>query len=119
MTQDPHQGLIDELDALLDQERAVLTEGRLEALPALLGAKEALIDRLNALDDMAPDRLHPLRGKAERNQALLDGALRGIRTVANRFSTLRKIRSTLETYDSSGRKSALLQQHDNKLEKRA
>ncbi|MBR9762720.1 MAG: flagellar protein FlgN, partial [Rhodobacteraceae bacterium] len=32
---------------------------------------------------------------------------------------LRKIRRTLETYDSQGRKSALVRQHDNKLEKRA
>ncbi len=119
MTHDPHQALIDQLDALLDQERAVLTAGRLEALPGLLEAKETLIDQLNALNDMTPERLQPLRGKAQRNQALLDGALRGIRTVANRFSTLRKIRNTLETYDRTGRKSALLQQHDNKLEKRA
>lgn len=119
MTKDPHQNLIDELDLLLETERDALMGGRLEALPELLQAKENLIDRLNALDGLDGDDLGALRGKAQRNQALLDGALRGIRSVANRFSTLRKIRRTLETYDRQGRKSALVRQHDNRLEKRA
>lgn len=119
MTNDPHQQLIDELDLLLEKERDALMTGQLEMLPELLEQKEGLIDRLNGLDGLEAAELQPLRGKAQRNQALLDGALRGIRTVANRFSTLRKIRRTLETYDSQGRKSALVSQHDNKLEKRA
>lgn len=119
MTKDPHQELIDALDLLLEQERDALMAGQLEALAPLLAQKEALIDRLTALDGLEEAALRPLRGKAARNQVLLDGALRGIRTVANRFSTLRKIRRTLETYDSQGRKSALVQQHDNRLEKRA
>lgn len=119
MTKDPHQDLIDSLDVLLEREREALMAGRLEALTDLLDQKERLIDRLNGLEGLDAVDLQPLRGKAQRNQALLDGALRGIRTVANRFSTLRKIRRTLETYDSQGRKSALVRQHDNKLEKRA
>ncbi|MBR9821115.1 MAG: flagellar protein FlgN [Rhodobacteraceae bacterium] len=119
MTKDPHQDLIDSLDVLLEREREALMAGRLDALSELLDQKERLIDRLNGLEGLDAADLQPLRGKAQRNQALLDGALRGIRTVANRFSTLRKIRRTLETYDSQGRKSALVRQHDNKLEKRA
>ncbi|WP_010141274.1 flagellar protein FlgN [Oceanicola sp. S124] len=119
MTNDPHQKLIDELDVLLESEREALMTGQLDKLTDLLERKEALIDRLNGLEGLEAADLQPLRGKAQRNQALLDGALRGIRTVANRFSTLRKIRRTLETYDSQGRKSALVSQHDNKLEKRA
>ncbi|PJE27416.1 hypothetical protein SAMN06297129_0653 [Pseudooceanicola antarcticus] len=119
MTKDPHQKLIDELDLLLEKERDALLAGQLQTLPELLEQKEGLIDRLNGLEGLETAELQPLRGKAQRNQALLDGALRGIRTVANRFSTLRKIRRTLETYDSQGRKSALVRQHDNKLEKRA
>ncbi|KAA2315563.1 hypothetical protein DL237_02645 [Pseudooceanicola sediminis] len=119
MTQDPQQTLIEELDKLLEQEREALVSGKLDSLPALLELKEGLIDSLNEMDGIEAHHLQPLKGKVMRNQALLDGALRGIRTVANRFSTLRKIRRTLETYDDKGRKSALVQQHENKLEKRA
>lgn len=119
MTQDLHQGLIDDLDLLLEKERDLLIKGKLDALPGLLEQKEALISALGQLDGLEADFLQPLRGKVMRNQALLDGALRGIRTVANRFSALRRIRRTLETYDDQGRKSSLRQSHDNKLEKRA
>ncbi|QOL81897.1 flagellar export chaperone FlgN [Pseudooceanicola spongiae] len=119
MTKDPQQTLIEELDKLLEREREALVGGRLDALPELLELKERLIDSLNEMEGIEAHQLQPLRGKVLRNQALLDGALRGIRSVANRFSTLRKIRRTLETYDDKGRKTALVQQHDNKLEKRA
>ncbi|QPM91299.1 hypothetical protein [Pseudooceanicola algae] len=119
MIPDPHQPLIDELDVLLEKERDALVHGKLDILPDLLEQKEGLIDALNEIDGLEALQLQPLRGKVLRNQALLDGALRGIRTVANRFSTLRKIRRTLETYDDQGRKSALVAKHDNKLEKRA
>ncbi|NIZ09740.1 flagellar export chaperone FlgN [Pseudooceanicola sp. HF7] len=119
MTEDPHQRLIDDLDVLLEQEREALIKGQLDTLPDLLERKETLIDALNEIDGLEALQLQPLRGKVLRNQALLDGALRGIRSVANRFSTLRKIRRTLETYDDQGRKNALVQKRDNKLEKRA
>ena len=119
MTPDPHQTLIDQLDILLEKERETLVNGELDSLPQLLEEKEGLIDALNAIDGLDALQLQPLRGKVLRNQALLDGALRGIRSVANRFSTLRKIRRTLETYDDQGRKNALVRARDNKLEKRA
>ncbi|MBT9385847.1 flagellar protein FlgN [Pseudooceanicola sp. CBS1P-1] len=119
MTIDPQHALIEALDSLLEQEREALVDGRLSALPEILERKEQLIDSLNEMTGLASVDLQPLRGKVMRNQALLDGALKGIRSVANRFSTLRRMRRTLETYDDQGRKSSLVRARDNTLEKRA
>ncbi|MEX1234570.1 MAG: flagellar protein FlgN [Roseovarius sp.] len=119
MTHDSAQSIIDRMDALLDEERRALLKGNLEAIGTLLARKEALIDQLNALDPDGTKRIDQLQGKVMRNQALLDGALQGIRTVAGRLTALRRIRRTLETYDRSGRKSAISDVIEHELEKRA
>jgi hypothetical protein len=84
-----------------------------------MGRKEALIDALNAQDPGAKTDLVSLQGKVNRNQALLDGALQGIRKVAGRMSAFRKIRHTLETYDKTGRKQSIQGEVDHQIEKRA
>ena len=119
MTNDSPQSLINQLDALLDDERRALLEGNLEAIATLLDRKETLIDALNAQEPGAKTDLESLQGKVNRNQALLDGALQGIRKVAGRMSAFRKIRHTLETYDESGRKKAIQGEVDHQIEKRA
>lgn len=107
------------LDDLLDRERAALVRGDLQTITDLIAEKESLMHRIGGIDATDRDGLQHLQGKAIRNQALLDSALRGIRTVANRFATLRRIRKSLETYDEFGHKSSLPAGHDNKVEKRA
>lgn len=107
------------LDDLLDRERLALIQGDLSVIATILEEKEALLERLPELDGPARGNLASLQGKALRNQALLDSALRGIRSVANRFATLRRIRKSLETYDEFGQKTAFPASENNQVEKRA
>ena len=115
----PETPLFESLDALLDRERAALLDGDLGALADLLAEKEALMQRIAEDGGPVRQQIETLQGKALRNQALLDSALRGIRTVATRFATLRRIRKSLETYDEYGQKSVLPATPDPKVERRA
>ncbi|WP_138936261.1 flagellar export chaperone FlgN [Roseovarius arcticus] len=119
MTHETAQALIDKLDELLDEERRALLNGDLEKIGTLLTRKEVLIDTLNAQEPDTQASIANLRGKVLRNQALLDGALQGIRTVAGRLAAFRKVRRTLETYDKTGRKSEISDIIEHKVEKRA
>lgn len=119
MNDNPTRKLIDRLDKLLEDERRALLAGDLMAIGILLRRKEALIDTLNDLPPQAGNGLQALQGKVERNQALLDGALQGIRKVAARMAAFRRIRRTMETYDAEGRKTTILGEVDHKVEKRA
>ena len=114
---DPTQEILDALDSLLELERQALLEARLDRLAPLLAEKERLIDRLSLLD--AATDLSRLRGKAERNQHLMDNAMRGIRSVATRLGTLRRLRRSLETYDKAGRRTTIVTQGGSQVEKRA
>lgn len=116
---DADSDLFASLDDLLDRERAALVAGDLKHLAELLTEKELLLERIADVGEPGRARLETLQGKAIRNQALLDSALRGIRNVANRFATLRRIRKTLETYDEFGQKSVLPAVPDSKVERRA
>jgi hypothetical protein len=119
MTNDTPQSLIDRLDTILEDERRALLEGDLEAIGTLLARKEPLIDALNAEGPVVRAGIVALEEKVRRNQALLDGALEGIRNVAGRMAAFRKIRRTLETYDKTGRKSSISDTIEHQLEKRA
>ena len=92
MTHEPSQEIIDRLDMLLDAERTALLQGKLDQVAKLVGEKENLIDALNARDTDNGADLSFLRDKVARNQALLDGALQGIRNVAARIAAFRRIR---------------------------
>lgn len=107
------------LDDLLDRERTALLNGDLDAISRGLREKERLIDALNALHDAQDENLSAVRNKAIRNQILLENALTGIRAVADRVSALRRVRDTLETYDQSGRKTAISTLRTGQVEKRA
>ncbi len=107
------------LEELLDAERDALMQGDLEQLTNLLSAKEALIDALNAREQTDLDKLRDLDGKVRRNQMLLDSALEGIRSVARRMAALRRIRGSLETYDSQGKKRSVDMNAERSVEKRA
>lgn len=118
-SQTPETDLFGALDSLLERERAALIQGHLTDLPELLSEKETLLDQIAGLEGAERHRIESLQGKALRNQSLLDSALLGIRNVASRFATLRRIRKTLETYDEFGQKTALPTAPESKVEKRA
>ena len=116
---DPAGVILASLDDLLDRERSALLEGDLEAVSRSLREKERLIDALNGIRPAEGDLLGAIREKVQRNQVLLDGALDGIRAVADRMSALRRIRETLETYDQSGRRTVIEGLRKGRIEKRA
>ena len=116
---DPAGVILASLDDLLDRERSALLEGDLEAVSRSLREKERLIDALNGIRPAEGDLLGAIREKVQRNQVLLDGALDGIRAVADRMSALRRIRETLETYDQSGHRTVIEGLRKGRVEKRA
>lgn len=111
--------LLDQLDAILENEHDAVLTGEIGRLAALVSEKERLVDALNALAPPSEDSLRAIQGKLARNQALLDGALHGIRTVAARLAAHRRIRRSLDIYDQSGRKQSLSEDIAHNFEKRA
>lgn len=96
-------------DALADvmrRERAAILNGAFDTLEALTNEKERLI---NALSKSRPsaDVLDSLKEQSERNTVLLDSMRTGIATALDRIRTIRQPRSTLRTYDQSGRRTAI------------
>ena len=119
MTHDAAQSLFDELDDLLEQERAALLSGNLDQISSLLALKEALVAKIGLLEQDALAPLQTLQQKVANNQILLDGALKGIRKAATRLAEIRQIRRTLETYGQDGQKLVIEGQVTRKVEKRA
>ncbi len=111
--------LIRKLDALLDIERDALLSGQLEMLGEIVEEKEVLIDALNTVEIASSDTLAPVNTKVQRNQALLENALDGIRAVAKRLAELREIRRAFDTYDSRGQKNQIRTNPLQSVEKRA
>jgi len=107
------------LDALLDRERAVVLSGRLDQLSQLVPEKEALLERLACSGLSATSEPGRLMNKAVRNQELLENALKGLRSVANRIATLRQMSRSFDTYDQSGRRARILVRRENNVEHRA
>lgn len=119
MTPETVNHIIAQLDALLDKERVALLEGNLDEVGKLADGKEALLDALQDAGIASGPDLSGLQGKLTRNQALLDGALSGIRKVAARLAALRRVRRSLDTYDEKGERKTLPAEQEHKLEKRA
>lgn len=108
-----------ELGNLLEAERKALLEGDLHILKDLLSSKEALMEAVNDMPD--PDRaaMQALAGKLQRNQLLLDGALEGIRAVAQRMARLREVKGALETYGADGKRHDIPLFPNRSVERRA
>ncbi|MGR3761358.1 flagellar biosynthesis protein FlgN [Roseobacteraceae bacterium NS-SX3] len=119
MTEQTPQQLIDELDSILNRERAALMEGQLDKLGELLERKEAVIGALNSATDLERGALAHVQDKVARNQQLLDSAMDGIRAVAARMADLRRVRRGLDIYDKAGRKTSYGTRGSLSLEKRA
>lgn len=119
MTIETAQDAMTALDRLLEREREALIGGDLDFLVGLFEEKKRLIDKVNDQAEASEPDLENLQKKALRNQALLDSALQGIRSVANRMSTLHRIRQTLDTYDETGQRRSIDAQPNRKMEKRA
>jgi hypothetical protein len=119
MVEDTIEAKFEALDELLEEERTALLGGDLKKLAEMLPRKVALIDALNEVIHTDLPTLESLDSKVKRNQLLLDGALSGIRNVATRLATLRRMRGSLETYGSDGKKHNIDVETDHSVEKRA
>ncbi len=107
------------LNEILDEEREALLRGDLEKLSALLVPKETLIEAMNSIPQADLNAVRILDGKVRRNQALLDGALEGIRSVAHRMARLRDVKGALETYGADGKRHDIPLGPDSSVERRA
>ncbi|WP_298841104.1 flagellar biosynthesis protein FlgN [uncultured Roseobacter sp.] len=119
MTDNEFTAVISELDDLLDAEKKALLEGDLEKVGRLLERKEVLIEQLSVLEAAEVAQLENLNTKVKRNQVLLDHALQGIRSVAQRLAALRQVRNSLDTYDESGKRQTIDMNSESVVEKRA
>ncbi len=115
MTPDP---AVTALEALLEEERQALLAGDIGRFATLADRKEALAGRLQG-QDADPATLAALRSRLERNAALLDAALAGIRSVADRLAAMREVREALATYDPRGQRRNIRQAAAPRLEKRS
>ena len=104
---------------LLEDERMVLLEGDLGALPAFIAAKERLLAEIEA-DPKSVDAalLTRLRTAATVNQALLDAAAKGVRAARERLELARSGGPALSTYDATGKPATRSVPHP-KVERRA
>ena len=119
MPNDSPKPEVDALEDLLEAERRALLSGDLEQLTRMFEDKKALVEALNEAEHRDLEALRSLDGKLRRNQALLDGALEGIRSVARRMAALRRIRGSLDTYGSDGKRRSISVEPDPSVEKRA
>ncbi|MBT26113.1 MAG: flagellar biosynthesis protein FlgN, partial [Rhodobacteraceae bacterium] len=101
---------------LLDEERSLLLQGKLDALPDLLERKRDLVE---GLGEPGEADLTDLHSKLTRNHALLNSAMEGIQRVSERLATLKRMRLSLETYDSQGHRQSLDTRAVSRMEKRA
>lgn len=92
------------LERLLREERELILSGRFDALGALAERKAAALARLPETPPAGP-RLSALVQQLDRNQALLDAAIRGVAAARARIQTVIGAAGSLSTYDSRGLKS--------------
>ena len=119
MTERTSTYVMADLDELLELERQALLTGNLEKIGRLIDRKESLIDELSVIEAVDASELAELNDKVKRNQGLLDHALQGIRSVSSRLAAMRRVKRTLDTYDSSGSKQSIILTKDGSVEKRA
>jgi flagellar biosynthesis/type III secretory pathway chaperone len=95
----------DALEDLLDLERRMILDGKLDGLARATPQKSQLIARLADVPDLAP--LQRLRQKAERNQELLRAATLGLAAATTQLARMSSGGAPLRTYGPDGSASDL------------
>lgn len=112
-------GILDELNELLDEEKAAILRGDIDTVGRILDTKRHLLDMLNELNAAETNGLDEIRQKLLRNQDLLEHSQKGVQAVFHRIATLRSVQSSLETYDRQGKRREYRLATGEKVEKRA
>lgn len=97
-----HAAIADELEDLLDRERAILLAGKVQDLANLTEYKTKLLHHLSS--QAGGPGLRRIQSKAQRNARLLQAAGSGIRSVADRVAALREGPKSFATYGANGSK---------------
>ncbi|MBY6003902.1 flagellar protein FlgN [Salipiger bermudensis] len=116
---DPVDDPLEALGRLLAQERACLLAGALDEIGPLMEAKAALISELREALPEDREALRQMHERMVRNQALFDQSLAGIRNAAERFGAMRRMRCSMDVYDSGGRRATIDLPATQKVERRA
>ena len=114
--------LVESLQELLEDERTALMEGKFDALPDLLDRKETLFEALGDLpedDPLTEEELAPIQEAFARNQRLLESTQSGLRATQERMGTLRRVRTSFESYNAKGQRQAVQLAAGQRVEKRA
>lgn len=113
-----HQ-LSSQIYALLEREAAALKSGDIAALAELEHDKATLINALDAAPLQSAKAIEVLQLKIQRNQALIESALRGIKSATTRLAALRRARDKLDIYDAKGNSQSIETARERRFEKRA
>lgn len=95
---------LDRLSQILEIERTALLAGDLDAIDALCAEKEEIAA---TFDDSDGRDLQAISGALARNGALLAAARDGVTTVLTTLKDQRTARSTLSSYDSTGKATTI------------
>jgi len=97
----------DDLEDLLERERAAVLAGRFDLLERLGDEKERLV-RIVDRDGATPETLARLRAETERNGLLLEAMRSGVMAAQARVQAMQQPKEPLQTYDASGHKKNIV-----------
>lgn len=104
MTQSDPIHILDALHAQLNREAALIRKADFTAMTGETERREMLMQRLGQAGTPPGDALETLRDHAQRNQALMSAALKGVRAARRRIEMLRSVQNSLNTYDNLGKR---------------
>ncbi|WP_424941200.1 hypothetical protein [Aliiroseovarius sp. S253] len=102
---------------LLEDERQLILNGELDALPKLTDAKTEILSQM-VQSTLSQNQFAQLQTIAARNQSLLVAAANGIRSARDRLDAIRNPNQGVKTYTRTGAAQVLSRAHPN-FEKRA
>lgn len=105
---------IEKLSRLLEIERSALIQGDLDKVMELIPEKEQLAQQFDGDNAVA---LKALSMKLSQNARLLAAARDGVSDVVTTLRRQRSARTTLSSYDQSGKPTQIVQSH-SKTERR-
>lgn len=106
MRHDP-ESMLTIVRTILAAERNALADGDFDALARSNERKQAVIALLESEEVVDSGELARLKREALRNQALVDGALSGLKRLMDRLHALNEVQTKLETYDEKGQVGTL------------